>query len=55
MKDLQIGFKATRALAARADRAAAAEGLSRADVARRALIRDLERMGVPQEQEKDAA
>jgi hypothetical protein len=36
-----IAFRAPADLAAAADQAAAAEGISRSDVARRALIRDL--------------
>lgn len=36
-----IGFKASSDLVAKADAAAKAEGLSRADIARRALLRDL--------------
>ena len=36
-----IAFRASAALLANAEKAAAAEGISRSDVARRALIRDL--------------
>jgi hypothetical protein len=36
-----VAFRADRRLAARADEAAAKEGLSRSDIARRALLRDL--------------
>ncbi len=38
-----VGFKATADLVARADAAADREGITRSDIARRALIRDLER------------
>ncbi len=58
MKDLEshlvvVGFKAPADLVARADIAARAEGLSRSDIARRALMRDLERRG--RVQSEDAA
>jgi len=36
-----VAFRADRRLAAAADEAAAKEGLSRSDIARRALLRDL--------------
>src|ERR1700736_1747254 len=39
---ITLAFRAPRALAAAADRAAAKEGLSRSAVARRALLRDLQ-------------
>jgi hypothetical protein len=41
--DGTIGFKASPELIAQAEAAARAEGMSRAAVARRALMRDLER------------
>jgi hypothetical protein len=46
MKDLEtghvsIGFKVPGELAAKADAAAKAEGITRSDIARRALMRDL--------------
>ena len=37
-----VAFRASKQLAAAADEAAAREGLSRSDVARRALLRDLQ-------------
>ena len=37
-----VAFRANRQLAAAADEAAAREGLSRSDIARRALLRDLQ-------------
>jgi hypothetical protein len=37
-----VAFRADRRLAAAADEAAAREGLSRSDIARRALLRDLQ-------------
>lgn len=42
-----IGFKVDRDLVAKADEAARKEGLSRADIARRALLRDLAGMFSP--------
>ena len=39
---ITLAFRAPRALAAAAERAAAKEGLSRSAVARRALLRDLQ-------------
>jgi hypothetical protein len=36
-----VAFRADRRLAAAADEAAAREGLSRSDIARRALLRDI--------------
>jgi hypothetical protein len=46
-----VAFRAPKALADAAERAAAREGISRSDVARRALIRDL----APREREAAAS
>jgi hypothetical protein len=46
-----VAFRAPKALVAAAERAAAREGISRSDVARRALIRDL----APRENEAAAS
>lgn len=48
-RNTMIGFKAESDLVARADAVARAEGLTRSAVARRALMRDLERHPVHQE------
>ena len=54
MKDLEshlvvvVGFKAPADLVARADVAAKKEGITRSDIARRALMRDLEARTRPQ-------
>jgi len=49
-----LGFKATPDLVERTDAAAKAEGLSRADIVRRALIRDLAAKAQQQHQENAA-
>jgi hypothetical protein len=41
-----VTYRAPPALAAALDRAAAAEGITRSDVARRAALRDLQRAGL---------
>jgi hypothetical protein len=41
-----VAFRAPADLIARVDEAAAAECISRSDVARRALVRDLDRAGI---------
>jgi hypothetical protein len=46
---LVIAFRAPAELASAAEEAAAREGLSRSDIARRALIRDLDRDKQPAE------
>lgn len=48
-----LGFKATQELVERTDAAAKAEGLSRADIVRRALLRDL--AGKVQQHQENAA
>jgi len=51
-----IGFKASSELVAKADEAAKKEGLSRADIARRALLRDMAGMfGTSPQQPQEAA
>jgi hypothetical protein len=42
-----VAFRATAELIERAEAQAAAEGITRSDVARRALLRDLARQGAP--------
>lgn len=55
-KLITIGFKASSDFAAKVDAAAKAEGISRADIARRALKRDLEGVfGQPAPQAREDA
>lgn len=58
-KNVTIGFKASSDFVAKVDAAAEAEGLSRADIARRAVIRDMAgAFGAPApgfEKQEDAA